>query len=176
MLQLTCVYGDLTTDLMEQLHPEDLYIADVVPLQLDLARRKAGSRSTLYASRMNAEQLAFKDDCFATLVVFFLLHELPSESRQRVLSECLRVLEHDGELLVTEYAEQPNQHLFSRSPVARKILYRAEPFLQQFQSEDLLALLNALAEPMNQSAKVVAQKTCMNGFYRCTLFRLSDGI
>jgi len=176
MLQLTCVYGRLTPRIMDQLDPQPLHITDIVPVQLELARGKATHAERLLATRMNAEQLAYRDDSFATLLIFFLLHELPPEARRKVLSECMRVLSPGGTLVVTEYAHLPRQHLFVRSPVARRILYRAEPFLEPFWKEDLLALLQELAEPFGKGVEVTSHQTFFGGFYRVTEYRLTEGL
>ena len=55
-------------------------------------RKKATGDGALLAMLMNAEQLAYKDDSFSTIVLFFLLHEMPQEARLNVLSECMRVI------------------------------------------------------------------------------------
>ena len=173
-LQLTCVYGKLTPRVMERLEPAPLHITDIVPVQLELARDKAPRPDKLLATRMNAEHLAYRDNCFSTLLIFFLLHELPPDARRRTLRECMRVLAAGGTLVVTEYAEQPRGHIFYRSPVARKILYRAEPFLEAFWSEDLLGLLQSLAAEFGKGVEVTSHQSFFSGFYRVTEFRLSD--
>lgn len=176
MLQLTCVYGRLTPRIMEQLDPQPLHITDIVPVQLELARDKAVPPEKLLATRMNAENLAYRDDSFATVLIFFLLHELPPEARRKVLGECMRVLSPGGTLVVTEYSHLPKQHIFYRSPVARRILYRAEPFLEPFWNEDLLELLNDLAQPHGKAVEVASHQEYFGGFYRVTEYRLSEGV
>ncbi len=173
-LQLTCVYGKLTPRVMDCIDPAPLHLTDIVPVQLELARDKAPRPDRLLATRMNAEHLAYRDDSFSTLMIFFLLHELPPEARRRTLAECLRVLAPGGTLVVTEYSERPEAHLFYRSPVARRILYRAEPFLEGFWSEDLLALLQELAAMQGKSVHVASHQSFFAGFYRVTEYRLAD--
>lgn len=174
MLQLTCVYGRLTPRIMEEIDPQPLHIADIVPVQLELARGKAEAPEKLLATRMNAEKLAYRDNSFATQLIFFLLHELPPGARRKVLGECMRTLAPGGTLVVTEYAHLPKQHIFYRSPVARKILYRAEPFLEAFWSEDLLVLLNELAAPHGKEVEVASHQSFFKGFYRVTEYRLVE--
>jgi ubiquinone/menaquinone biosynthesis C-methylase UbiE len=176
MLQLTCVYGRLTPRIMEHLEPQPLHITDIVPVQLELARGKAEPPEKLLATRMNAENLAYRDDSFATLLIFFLLHELPPAARRKVLAECMRVLSPGGTLVLTEYAHLPKQHIFYRSPVARWILYRAEPFLEPFWKEDMLELLNELAEPVGKAVEVASHQEFFGGFYRVTEYRLTERI
>jgi ubiquinone/menaquinone biosynthesis C-methylase UbiE len=173
-LQLTCVYGRLTPSVMEHLEPAPLHITDIVPVQLELARDKAPDPGKLLATRMNAEHLAYRDNSFSTLLIFFLLHELPPDARRRTLRECMRVLAPGGTLVVTEYAESPRGHVFYRSPVARRILYRAEPFLEAFWSEDLLGLLRSLAGEIGKLVEVASHQSFFSGFYRVTEYRLTD--
>jgi ubiquinone/menaquinone biosynthesis C-methylase UbiE len=175
-LQLTCVYGKLTPRVMQRLDPAPLHITDIVPVQLELARDKASDPEKLLATRMNAEQLAYRDDSFSTLLIFFLLHELPPAARRNVLRECMRILLPGGTLVVTEYAELPRQHIFCRSPVARRILYRAEPFLEAFWSEDLLGLLRELAGEFGKGVEVASHQSFFSGFYRVTEYRLGEAL
>jgi len=65
VLQLTCVYGCLTPKLNQILGKQTLHLTDVADVQLQLARSKV-SASTLRPTRMNAEQLGYKDDAFHT--------------------------------------------------------------------------------------------------------------
>ena len=78
--------------------------------------------------------------------------------------------------MVTEYAETPRRHIFFRSPVARRILYRAEPFLEAFWSEDLLTLLQSLAGEFGKGVEVASHQSFFSGFYRVTEYRLTDSL
>ncbi|PJA32142.1 MAG: hypothetical protein CO187_05550, partial [Zetaproteobacteria bacterium CG_4_9_14_3_um_filter_53_7] len=93
VLQLTCVYGCLTPNLIRHVKPEPLHITDVATVQLDLAESKTTAAGQLLSTRMNAEQLAYKGDSFSTIVLFFLLHEMPHAARCNTLSECMRTLQ-----------------------------------------------------------------------------------
>ena len=109
-LQLTCVYGELTPKLIETIAPCPQHITDAALVQLELVQSKTKPDKSLIATRMNAEQLAYKDDCFSTVVLFFLLHEMPEEAHANVPGECMRVIRPRGALLVTEYAPLPQDH------------------------------------------------------------------
>ncbi len=71
ILQLTCVYGELTPKLIEAISPTPLHITDVAMVQLELAKSKAPCENALLAALMNAEHLAYRDDSFSTVVLFF---------------------------------------------------------------------------------------------------------
>ncbi|NQU56648.1 MAG: class I SAM-dependent methyltransferase [Rhodospirillales bacterium] len=171
-LQLTCVYGELTPNLIETISPAPLHITDAAVVQLELAKSKASSEGALLASRMNAEQLGYRDDSFSTVVLFFLLHEMPEEARINVLSECMRVIPVGGVLLVTEYAPLPTKHLLYRFPPSRWLITRLEPFLDGFWREDIGARLNAHGKALGKMASIESDERIFANFYRVTEFKI----
>ena len=101
VLQLTAVYGDFTSKLARRLTVGEFHLADVVAIQLKIASRKLGIIQTTrghsnFFAQMNAESLAYADNSFDTVVIFFLLHEMPASARRRTISEALRVLRAGG--------------------------------------------------------------------------------
>lgn len=172
ILQLTCVYGELTPKIVEAANTSRLHITDVAPVQLDLAKSKMNGSNALLATRMNAEQLGYKDDCFSAVVLFFLLHELPKESREKVLSECMRVIPEGGVLLVTEYAPLPEKHILYRFPPTRWLLTHLEPYLGGFWRDDLGTLLNDLGQPFGKKAVTRSDDRIFSSFYRVTTFKV----
>lgn len=173
ILQLTCVYGSLTPSLIQRLSPVPLHITDVASIQLELARSKAKNNSDLLVTRMNAEQLGYKANSFSTIVLFFLLHEMPAEARRNTLSECMRILSHGGSLLMTEYGPLPKTHLLYRFPPSRWLITRLEPFLDGFWHEDVLSLLEELAASHGKCVEIVSHTTIFGAFYRVTELRIS---
>ena len=173
VLQLTCVYGELTPKLIATISPTPLHIADAALVQLDLAKSKAPGEDSLLAARMNAEHLAYGDDSFTTVVLFFLLHEMPEEARINVLSECMRVIPVGGVLLVTEYAPRPTRHILYRFPLTRWIITRLEPFLGGFWGDDLAALLKSYGKAREKSVAVESDERFFADFYRVTKFRIT---
>jgi len=167
LLQLTCVYGSLTPNLAKRAgtasKPEPLYIADASRLQLERAQRKVDSLS---AARMNAEQLAYRDNSFDTVVVFFLLHEMPEEARRRVLAECTRIIAPGGRLLITEYGPLPKGHFLYRLAPARWLLTYLEPYLEGFWHEEKAALLAGYARNNNKELQHHSGSEIFSGFYR----------
>jgi len=169
MLQLTCAYGKLTPTLAGL--TDELHLTDVASIQLKiagdgLARRH---RSALMA-RMNAESLAYATNSFDTVVIFFLLHELPTAARQRALSEALRVLKPGGRLLIAEYGINCNRHPLHRITPLRWIIEHLEPFLHDFQHEDLPAQLEKHAMKHGKSLQQTSEKELFGGFYRVMTF------
>ena len=173
VLQLTCVYGSLTPNLLRRLTPAPLHITDAAPVQLSLAQSKASPDEMLLATRMNAEQLGYKSDSFSTIVLFFLLHEMPAEARRNTLAECMRTLAPGGSLILTEYGSLPRHHLLYRFPPTRWLLTRLEPFLDGFWHEDLSTLLSEFAALHGKCVESYSHATAFSGFYRVTEFRVS---
>ncbi len=167
LLQLTCVYGKLTPSLLQSTDDE-VHLCDVAVGQLDLARRKTETASDrCYLARMNAESLAYADDSFDQVIVFFLFHELPPEARQHVYNEIARVVRRGGSVLVTEYAATPARHLLYRFPPTRRVLGHLEPFLPGFWREDVGGKLGTA---LQKQGKVLVcehqEEHCFAGFYR----------
>jgi len=173
VLQLTCVYGSLTPCLIQQLSPAPLHITDVASVQLKLVRSKAKDDSKLLITRMNAEHLGYKSSSFSTIVLFFLLHEMPAEARRNTLSECMRILSPGGSLLMTEYGSMPKRHLLYRFPPSRGLMTRLEPFLNGFWHEDVLSLLEELAASHGKCVEIISHTSIFSSFYRVTEFRIS---
>jgi len=142
LLQLTCVYGKLTPSLLSQTHNE-VHLCDIATGQLQLARRKTlhfGDRCHL--AHMNAECLAYRDNAFDQVIVFFLFHEMPAEARLNTYAEIARVVRPGGSVLITEYAETPVRHWLYRFVPFRWLLGHLEPFLPGFWRENIAEKLN----------------------------------
>jgi len=174
VLQLTCVYGSLTANLMKELKPSNLHIIDVATVQLNLAKAKVVDSSRLLATRMNAECLAYKSDSFFTIVLFFLLHEMPHQARCHTLSECVRTLKTGGSLIITEYAPLPTKHFLYRFVLTRWFILRMEPFLDGFWRENIEGLLNDSASIFGKRIEVVSQQNIFFSFYRVSEYRVID--
>jgi len=174
ILQLTCVYGSLTPNILSKVLPHCVHIADVSIEQLKKACSKTSDNTQLIPARMNAEHLAYKDNSFSTIVLFFLLHEMPLAARRNVLAECMRVLSLNGTLLCTEYAPMPVNHLLYRFYPTRAVLMRLEPFLASFWHDDLLAMLKEFGKSYGKDVVVESHKLVFFNFYRVTRFRVVD--
>ena len=171
LLQLTCVYGKLTPSLLQHTGNE-VHLCDVAVGQLQLARSKVDQvADRCHLARMNAESLAYADDVFDQVIVFFLFHELPTAARQHVYDEIARVVRVGGSVLVTEYAATPRHHWLFRFSPTRCLLEHFEPFLAGFWREDVTEKLNAALRSRDKRLKSLPQVTpCFAGFYRVMRF------
>jgi len=170
-LQLTCAYGELTPTLAGL--TEELHLNDAAAVQLRLAANslsKAGR--TAQMARMNAESLAYATSSFDTLIIFFLLHELPAAARQRTLQEALRVLKPGGRLLIAEYDLNRGKHPLHRFALLRWTMERLEPFLRDFWHSDLHTQLHEYAAQQNKTLQLVDEISVFRGFYRVMEFHV----
>ncbi len=176
LLQLTCVYGSLTPSLIKSMKDDDLYLMDVADVQLEATRQKLNDKekNRLLAARMNAEHLAYCNDAFSTVLMFFLLHELPPSAREHTLNETLRVLQPGGRLVITEYGQYPRQHFLCRFWPTRILLLRLEPFLGDFWHRNLFVMLRRHAKAHNKTLKLVDEFHCFSNFYRVCVFEVNS--
>ncbi len=173
LLQLTCAYGSMTPSLLKAMDDE-LYLMDVADIQLTATQKKLAEadKKRLLSVRMNAEFLAYGDDVFATVLIFFLLHELPPDARERSISEAIRVLRPGGRFVITEYGACPKKHLLWRFPLTRWVLQRLEPFLGSFWQVDLMAILKKHAQKQGKVVRHVDEFHCFSEFYRVCVYEL----
>lgn len=174
VLQLTCVYGSLTPALVKHIKPEPLYLIDVSMAQLKASRNRLNiiDQSDLILMRMNAEKLSFKNNSFMTVIIFFLMHEMPVQARHKTLYETLRILAPGSRLIITEYGEEPRSHWIYRFWPLRKLLLKYEPFLNGFWCEDLTDVLITQAKQLNKNIKKTEEHKIFNGFYRVLVYEI----
>ena len=171
LLQLTCAYGKLTPSLLHHAGNE-VHLCDVAPGQLRLAQSKTTEAAGhCHLARMNAESLAYANDAFDQVILFFLFHELPQQARQHVYNEIARVVKPGGSVLITEYAATPHRHWLYRFPPARWVLGHLEPFLPGFWQEDLASKLSAALAKSGKAPTAEPQvEYCFGEFYRMLRF------
>ena len=175
LLQLTCVYGQLTPSLLGHIK-NNLHLCDIADGQLRLAKSKTAKfNEHCHLIRMNAESLAYANDTFDQVIVFFLLHELPHQARQNVYNEIARVVKPNGSVLITEYAALPNQHWLYKFLLTRQILCYLEPFLLDFWREDVVEKLRMALQVKNKNLLGEPHiEYCFGKFYRVMHITLSQ--
>ncbi|TAJ76382.1 MAG: class I SAM-dependent methyltransferase [Gallionellaceae bacterium] len=172
-LQLTCAYGALTPTLALSANTRELHVTDVAGIQLSSAESKlqAISRSAKLA-RMNAESLAYASDSFDSVIIFFLLHELPGAARERTLNEAIRVLKPGGHLLIAEYGENRGIHWLHRCTPWRGFQEKIEPFLRDFWHSNLAEQIAGHAIRQGKPLQAMAEVSLFDGFYRVLEYRV----
>lgn len=165
-LQLTCAYGALTPALVRAAPDQRLHVMDVARIQLAATRDKLSSPAPVSMAQMDAESLAYATNSFDTVIIFFLLHELPEEARTRILAEVMRVLRPGGRLLIAEYGRNRGRHLLHRCAPLRRLQERLEPFLSGFWHSDLDALLQSSAANQHKAVYLESETELLGGYYR----------
>ena len=126
-LQVACVYGDLTTRLSARVADGGLIdIVDVLPIQLSNLRKKLPRSAPVRLLIMDSTNLTLSDRSYDRALIFFLLHEQPSQYRERTLSELFRVVKPGGKIIVVDYDLPRWWHPLRY--VWRPLLARLEPF------------------------------------------------
>jgi ubiquinone/menaquinone biosynthesis C-methylase UbiE len=144
-LQVACVYGDLTGNLIRRVAAGGgrLDIVDVLPMQLENLRRKLPSGSSARLLAMDSADLRIPDASYDRALLFFLLHEQPALHRQRTLSEVFRVVRPGGKIVIVDYARprwwHPLRYLW------RPLLAALEPFALDLWRHEIAHWLPAVA-------------------------------
>lgn len=131
-LQVACVYANFTQTLVQHLAPNStLDVVDVIPAQLENLKLKlqhcsdTTNNNNVTLSCNDAQALQYKDGSFDQVVLFFLLHEMPTNVRRRTLKEAMRVLQPGGKLVMIDY-HQPQSIQWKR--IMERMFGLYEPF------------------------------------------------
>ncbi len=159
-LQLAAVYGEFSTRLANRIAQDGtLDIVDVVPAQLENLRRKLPGDVQTRFIQNDATELHLPTASYDQIVIFFLLHELPREARDKTLSEALRVLKPGGKLVIVDFhqpsAWNPFRYLY---PPMFKAL---EPFALDIWRENIEEWLPNDFVPVD-----ITKETMFGGLYQ----------
>jgi ubiquinone/menaquinone biosynthesis C-methylase UbiE len=157
-LQVACVYGDFTPLLAQRVAPGGaLDVVDVLPVQLANLRRKLAPSSPVNLLNRNAADLGIADASYERVILFFLLHEMPLEVRQRTLAEAFRVLKPGGRLVIVDYHAPSRWHPLR--PMMKWILKTFEPFAMDLWRTEV-------AEWLPADARLLVKSTCYGDLYQ----------
>jgi ubiquinone/menaquinone biosynthesis C-methylase UbiE len=169
-LQVACVYGDLTQRLVERLGEDSwLDVVDILPVQLENLARKLGPEARTTLELSDSADLKVGDGQYDQVLVFFLLHEQPVETRKKTVSEALRVTKPGGRVLFVDYHRPhiANPMRLVMNPVLRLL----EPFALDLWRDEISAWL-----PDGASGLRVSKQTFFGGLYQMTeVTRAEDG-
>lgn len=163
-LQVACVYGDLTTRLLNRHGPEArLDVVDILPIQLKNLSRKLGAASRVSLSLGNSADLHQADGVYEQVLVFFLLHEQPIATRTRTVAEALRVTKPGGRLVIVDYHRpDPGNPL---RPIMWPVLKTLEPFALDLWKDEITSWL-----PEDARVATVRKRTYFGGLYQLVEF------
>jgi len=103
-LQVACVYGDLTSRLLQRSAPgSKLDVIDVVPLQLANLARKLPPDSGVNLVRGDSAAMEFEPGSYDRALLFFLLHEMPEDVRRATIANTLRSVTPGGKVVIVDY-------------------------------------------------------------------------
>ena len=107
VLQLACVYGDVTPKLAACVRAGDgrLDVVDVLPIQLGNLKRKLSAGSSIRLLNMDSSKLDLPAGHYDWVMLFFLLHEQPAAVRARTLREAFRVVKPGGKVLIVDFSK-----------------------------------------------------------------------
>jgi ubiquinone/menaquinone biosynthesis C-methylase UbiE len=127
LLQVACVYGDFTQQLVKRLGPQGhLNVVDVAPVQIKNLHNKLHDKRQVSILQQDASHLNFRDASQDAALVFFLLHEMPADVRRKTISEALRVTKPGGKVVFVDYHKPQASSPFRYIMVP--ILTTLEPF------------------------------------------------
>jgi ubiquinone/menaquinone biosynthesis C-methylase UbiE len=161
-LQVACVYGDLTQRLVERLGEDSwLDVVDILPVQLENLARKLGPEARTTLELSDSADLKVEDGLYDQVLVFFLLHEQPVETRKKTVSEALRVTKPGGRVLFVDYHRPhiANPMRLVMNPVLRLL----EPFALDLWRDEISAWL-----PDGVPGLRVSKQTFFGGLYQMT--------
>ena len=107
ILQLACVYGDLTPGVAERVRAGGgaLDVVDVLPIQLRNLQRKLSAAAPAQLYNMDTSKLDLPTGHYDWVMLFFLLHEQPAAIRAQTLGEAFRVVKPGGKVLILDFAK-----------------------------------------------------------------------
>ncbi len=140
---MACVYGDFTPRLAERVRAGEgrLDVVDVLPIQLQNLERKLAPGAPVQLLQGDASRLREADGAYDRVILFFLLHEMPLEVRQRTLGEALRVVKPGGQVVIVDYHAPRRWHPLRG--VMRWILRNFEPFAMDLWANEIEGWLPA---------------------------------
>ncbi|OQW86081.1 MAG: methyltransferase [Rhodoferax ferrireducens] len=160
VLQVACVYGNLTEHIVRRLDPQaHLSVIDVAPVQIKNLHQKLSNKSQVSILQQDASRMAFADASQDTTLVFFLLHEMPVEVRRKTIAEALRVTKPGGKIVFVDYHKPVASSPFRYIMVP--ILTTLEPFAMDLWNHDISEWL-----PASVSASQIDKQTYFGGLYQ----------
>jgi ubiquinone/menaquinone biosynthesis C-methylase UbiE len=165
-LQVACVYGNLTQKLGERHLPSArLDVVDVAPIQLENLWQKVKKWNNIYLDCQDASNLSFEDQTFDQVLVFFLLHELPLNVRNKAIQEVLRVVKPGGKVIFVDYHRPVWQH--PHRYLMQPILRILEPFALDLWNTEIVDWVDSENQP-----REINKTTYFGGLYQKVVMRM----
>jgi len=125
VLQIACVYGDLSQKLAAHLGPRGaLDVIDIAPIQVANAAHKLGRFPNAQVRQADAANPG--PGTYDAVPMFFLLHELPDACKRQAVDAALERLAPGGRAVFVDYARPARWHPLR--PVTGLVFSLLEPF------------------------------------------------
>ena len=160
VLQVACVYGNLTERLIGRLDDDArLDVVDILPVQLQNLARKLPGDHRVTLSQGDSAELPFETASCDQVLLFFLLHEQPEDVRRRTLAEAMRVVKPGGRIVIADYHRPSRLHPLYLP--MKGILGTLEPFALDLWRHDLQEWL-----PRGLRTGALSRRTLFGGLYQ----------
>ena len=160
VLQVACVYGNLTPKLRERLGPDArLDVIDVLPIQLKNLSDKLPSDHRVALWRCDSSALACSDASYDQVLLFFLLHEQPRDVRSATLAEAMRVVKPGGKIVIVDYHRPVRLHPLRL--LMRAVFRNLEPYALDLWAHEIEDFI-----PEQLRATSVTKETYFGGLYQ----------
>lgn len=166
---ISCAYGEIIPLVGTESSAENIYLFDVAPIQLRQAKKKirdSQCEDKFTVFQANAENIPLPDNSVDTALLFFLMHELPEDVCLNVQREALRITRPGGRVIMADYGQFTNRHLFHKMGLFRNIFETLEPFLGSFWHRDILGSFEVAAAAHDKQIELTDQKYYWHDFYR----------
>jgi ubiquinone/menaquinone biosynthesis C-methylase UbiE len=159
-LQVACVYGDFTQHMVRRLGPQGhLNVIDVAPVQIKNLHDKLGKQRQVSILQQDSSALQFANDSHDSVIVFFLLHEMPVDVRRKTIAEALRVTKPGGKVVFVDYHKPKLSSPFRYIMVP--ILKTLEPFAMDLWNGQIADWLPADCKTLQ-----IEKQTYFGGLYQ----------
>lgn len=160
VLQVACVYGNLTLRLQKNLGPRaGLDVVDVLPIQLRNLENKLLPDDRIRMIQADSSSLPLPSGSYDHVILYFLLHEQPDSVRRATVSEAIRVTKPGGKVVIVDYHEPSRLH---PSRALLKMVFRwLEPFASELWDKQITNFM-----PKYIDASCVVKNTYFGGLYQ----------
>ena len=144
VLQVACVYGDLSQRLAARLGPHGaLDVIDIAPIQVANTARKLRRFSNARVHQADAAGPGALGHgvAYDAVLVFFLLHELPPAHKRRTVDAALARVAPGGRAIFVDYARPAAWNPLR--PVMGTVFRLLEPFAAEMWHTPILSLASA---------------------------------
>ncbi len=160
VLQMAAVYGNISVKIAEKItDANQLDVVDVAPIQLQNLSRKVADCNNVNLIHQDSTDLEIGDLSYDTVLVFFLLHEVPDDQKYQVLAEATRVVNPGGQIVIVDYHKPKNLSPWRYFMIP--VLKFLEPFAMSLWKREIISFL-----PENFVARKITKETYFWGLYQ----------